>query len=249
MDMSRSHCSPCEHNDDDMKDDQNDTDRLTTLSKEKGWRTEHLYLYKSVWLTPEAIKGVKRAERCFKAQPTDIFLVTFPKSGTWFKALIFSLINRDQFDFSFHPLLSEATHIPYSLLSAFVMSSASKFLYVFRNTKDVLVSNWHFAKKFRPKELPSFSMEDAFDLFCKGVIHYGPFWDHVLGYWKASLDKPFCLERRGCAGSNRHFLSKGQVGDWINHLTQEMAEQLDEITMQKFGGTTLIETLFVDAVP
>lgn len=331
MVMSVSHCSQREHDDEWNKDDQNDSDMLTTLSKGKGWITEHLYQYKSFWFTPAALKGLKRATQCFKAQPTDILLATFPKSGTtWFKALIFSLMNRDRFNFSSHPLLTKgphdcipfleaiiqdeasyhdyrisctpcclfATHIPYSLLSASVMSSGCKLVYVFRETKDVLVSNWHYIKKIRHKDLPSFPIEDAFDLFCKGVSHYGPFWDHVLDYWKASLenpdkllfltyedmkkdpivcltklakflDKPFCSEEereeivqeivRLCsfenlsslevnqtgvqhfspqlAVENRHFLRKGQVGDWRNHLTLEMAEQLDDITRQKLGGT------------
>ncbi|CAL5413741.1 unnamed protein product [Camellia sinensis] len=25
---------------------------------------------------------------------------------------------------------------------------------------------------------------------CRGVSSYGPFWDHVLGYWKASQERP-----------------------------------------------------------
>ncbi|XVF62754.1 hypothetical protein PTKIN_Ptkin09bG0033700 [Pterospermum kingtungense] len=29
-----------------------------------------------------------------------------------------------------------------------------------------------------------------FDLFCKGVSHFGPFWVHVLVYRKASLESP-----------------------------------------------------------
>ncbi|KAG8381912.1 hypothetical protein BUALT_Bualt05G0022100 [Buddleja alternifolia] len=24
-------------------------------------------------------------------------------------------------------------------------------------------------------------------MFCKGFYHFGPFWDHMLGYWKAHL--------------------------------------------------------------
>ncbi|KAM3381647.1 hypothetical protein P3S68_007220 [Capsicum galapagoense] len=183
-------------------------------------------------------------------------------------------------------------------------------MYVYRETKDVFVSNWHYMKKLRPKQLPSFPIEDAFGLFCKGVSHFGSICDHVSGYWKASLenpdkflfltyedmktdpvvcltklakflDKPFCLEEetqgavqeilRLCsfenlsslevnqtrvqhfspqlAVENRHFLRKGQVGDWRNHITLEMAAQLDEITWQKLHGTSLIETLFVDTIP
>ncbi|KAK4362811.1 hypothetical protein RND71_018052 [Anisodus tanguticus] len=169
MDISRSHCSQCEHNDEYKKDDQTDSDMVTTLSKEKGWITEYLYQYKSFWFTPAAIRGVEKAQQCFKVQPTDILLSTFPKSGTtWFKALIFSFMNRDPS----------------------VMSSCCKIVYVFRETKDVLVSNWHHMTKLRQKELPSFPIEDVFDLFCKGVSHYGPFWDHILGYWKETLGYP-----------------------------------------------------------
>ncbi|XP_055827909.1 flavonol sulfotransferase-like [Solanum dulcamara] len=312
-------------------DDENDM--LTRLPKEKGWRTEHLYQYKSFCFTLGALKGVKSTQQCFKTEPTDIFLATSPKSGTtWFKALTFAIMNRDRFDFSSHPLLTNAphdnlpyleaiirdeasyndyrisssphclfaTHIPYSLLPISVMSFGCKIVYVFREAKDVFISNWHYMKKLRPKDLPSFPMEEAFDLFCKGVSHYGPFWDHVLGYWNASLenpdkvlflnyedmkkdpvvcvtklakflDKPFCLEEereevvqkivRLCsfenlsslevnktgvqkfgshyAVENRHFLRKGEVGDWRNHLTVEMAQQLDEIIKQKLGGTGL----------
>ncbi|XP_055826216.1 flavonol 4'-sulfotransferase-like [Solanum dulcamara] len=174
------------------------------------------------WFTLGALKGVKSTQQCFKAEPTDIFL-TSPKSGTtWFKALIFTIMNRDRFDFSSHPLLTKghhdnlpfleaiirneasyndyrisssphclfATHIPYSLLAISVMSFGCKIVYVFREAKDVFVSNWHYMKNLRPKDLPSFPIEDAFDLFCKGVSHYGPFWNHELGYWNASLENP-----------------------------------------------------------
>ena len=40
------------------------------------------------------------------------------------------------------------------------------------------------------KLVQPFSMEEAFEQFCKGVSLHGPFWIHVLGYWKASLDWP-----------------------------------------------------------
>ncbi|WMV37926.1 hypothetical protein MTR67_031311 [Solanum verrucosum] len=29
-----------------------------------------------------------------------------------------------------------------------------------------------------------------FDLFCKGASLYGPFWNHVLDYWKQSIEIP-----------------------------------------------------------
>ncbi|XP_039003780.1 cytosolic sulfotransferase 16-like [Hibiscus syriacus] len=33
-------------------------------------------------------------------------------------------------------------------------------------------------------------LDQAFEFFCDGASSSGPYWDHVLGYWKASLDQP-----------------------------------------------------------
>ncbi|KAH1092132.1 hypothetical protein J1N35_019389 [Gossypium stocksii] len=191
-----------------------------------------------------------------------------------------------------------STHLPYSLFPTGMTddTSACRFVYICRDPKDVFVSKWHFANKLRPKELPPLSLEEAFDLFCQGVSHYGPFWDHVLGYWKASVESPKKVlflkyedvktEPLGCvrklAGflgvpftpeeennetvveivklcsfeslsnqnvnrsqtrrgerliGNSDFFRKGEVGDWINHLSPEMVEKLNQITEQKLQGT------------
>ncbi|OMO78858.1 hypothetical protein COLO4_24653 [Corchorus olitorius] len=161
----------------------------------------------------------------FKVQAADIFLTSFLKTGTtWLKALIFAIINRTQYDFSTHPLLSNnphecfpfldayvhdhshetiscldslpsplllATHFPFSLLpNSMITTSGCKFVYICRDPKDVLVSNWLFLNKLRPKELTPLPLEEAFELFCQGMSHFGPYWDHVLEYWKWSLEKP-----------------------------------------------------------
>lgn len=55
---------------------------------------------------------------------------------------------------------------------------------------DTFVSLHHFANKIRPPSLGPNRLEDVFDMFCRGVCICGPFWDHVLGYWKESLEKP-----------------------------------------------------------
>ena len=39
--------------------------------------------------------------------------------------------------------------------------------------------------------------------------------------------------------SSSDFFRKGQVGDWVNHLTPKMAEILDQITKERFQGTGL----------
>ncbi|KAI8010963.1 Cytosolic sulfotransferase 15 [Camellia lanceoleosa] len=85
-----------------------------------------------------------------------------------------------------------AMHIPYTLLPESVVSSGCRIVYICRNPKDVFVSMWHFMAKLTTKELSCspLSLEEAFDLFCKGISGYGPFWDHVQEYWKASLKCP-----------------------------------------------------------
>ncbi|XP_050150631.1 flavonol sulfotransferase-like [Malus sylvestris] len=87
-----------------------------------------------------------------------------------------------------------STHIPYSSLPKSVL--AGRIVYIARNPKDVFVSFWKFSEQFASKnnqklhKSPSISMEEAFELFCNGVSTNGPFWDHVLGYWKASTERP-----------------------------------------------------------
>ncbi|GFP87284.1 cytosolic sulfotransferase 5 [Phtheirospermum japonicum] len=34
------------------------------------------------------------------------------------------------------------------------------------------------------------SINDVFEKFCDGVSLFGPFWDHVLGYWNLSKENP-----------------------------------------------------------
>ena len=91
------------------------------------------------------------------------------------------------------PLL--ATHIPYTSLPQSIINSSCKIVYIWRDPKDVFVSLWHFLHKVRSKDgeisaMKELHLEDAFELFCEGVSTFGPYWDHVLGYWRASLESP-----------------------------------------------------------
>ncbi|XP_059642470.1 flavonol sulfotransferase-like [Cornus florida] len=84
-----------------------------------------------------------------------------------------------------------ATHIPYTFLPQSVTTSSScKIVYIWRDPKDVFISLWHFMERIKQKGVPPLPLKEAFDMFCEGVSHYGPFWDHVLEYWKASLESP-----------------------------------------------------------
>ncbi|CAA2973578.1 cytosolic sulfotransferase 15-like [Olea europaea var. sylvestris] len=83
-----------------------------------------------------------------------------------------------------------ATHMPLGALPESVRESDSKVVYLCRNPFDTFVSIWHYLCKIRPESLGPLSLEEAFDMYCRGVIGYGPYWDHMLGYWRESIEKP-----------------------------------------------------------
>ncbi|KAK6925234.1 Sulfotransferase domain [Dillenia turbinata] len=323
----------CERNEGEVqKSSQNFEEFLSTLPRDYGWTPLFdCYLYQGCWYYPFLLQGVIAVQQQFKAQPTDIFLCSVPKSGTtWLKALSFAIVTRKKYsDHASHPLSYTmphecipfleadvipkehtnnrtgefqllATHIPYHSLPKSIIASGCKIVYIFRDPKDAFVSLWHFASTVISKDSTHISLEEAVELFCKGVSYYGPYWDHVLSFWKARREAPervlflqyeemrndplpsvkkladfigypFSVEEENEGGlqkivdlcsfenlsdldinkkgrhrpettyamDNNAYFRKGKIGDWQNHLTPEMAERLDQITREKFGGTGL----------
>ena len=176
-----------------------------------------LYQYQGFWHSRHFLESIILAQRQFVANPSDIVVCSAPKTGTtWLKALAFAIMSRKVFDDSTSPLLSNVpheclfflevdivkslrnefnafpllgTHIPYTSLLESIVSSGCKIIYICREPKDAFVSLWHFwGKLFR--EFGFLPLEEAFEHFCEGISLFGPYWDHVLGYWKASLETP-----------------------------------------------------------
>ncbi|KAL8153772.1 hypothetical protein V2J09_011532 [Rumex salicifolius] len=88
-----------------------------------------------------------------------------------------------------------ATHIPYNSLPESVKNSGSRIIYICRNPLDTAVSLWKFSCRIRGDEKgrglgEAQSLEGLLDSICKGVEEFGPHWDHVLGYWRESLENP-----------------------------------------------------------
>ncbi|XP_050206966.1 cytosolic sulfotransferase 15-like [Mercurialis annua] len=83
-----------------------------------------------------------------------------------------------------------STHLPYAALSESIRNSDASVVYICRNPFDAVVSLCHHLDELKSNSEAQKSMEEAFDIYFKGIAGYGPFWDHVLGYWKVSLEKP-----------------------------------------------------------
>ncbi|KAH0675395.1 hypothetical protein KY285_023196 [Solanum tuberosum] len=83
-----------------------------------------------------------------------------------------------------------ATHMSFATLPKSIQDSRTKLVYLCRNPKDTFISMWHFMNNIKLDHTDNKSIKECFDDFCKGVSPCGPFWDHVLDYWKESIEKP-----------------------------------------------------------
>ncbi|KAI3739332.1 hypothetical protein L2E82_29735 [Cichorium intybus] len=82
------------------------------------------------------------------------------------------------------------THMPYIALPQSIHDSGCRIVYMCRNPKDVLVSLFHFGKKLSDRLRTEMSMDEMLEVYTKGLTPYGPYWDHVKEYYKASTEDP-----------------------------------------------------------
>ncbi|KAJ9547077.1 hypothetical protein OSB04_019620 [Centaurea solstitialis] len=73
-------------------------------------------------------------------------------------------------DFSSMPRRLFATHVSYASLPESVHNSKCKIVYMCRNPKDLFVFAFHFTNKLRLEHMGANSIEEMFDLLCKGVF-------------------------------------------------------------------------------
>ena len=136
----------------------------------------------------------------FQPRPDDIFIATYPKSGTtWMQMIVYQITSSGSMDFShiskISPTLEEAvasgidleglesprilkTHLAYPRTPA----GAGKYIYVIRDGLDVAVSYYPHYKMFRGY---TGSFNEFFDMFVKGKAAYGSWFEHVRD-WTAN---------------------------------------------------------------
>ncbi|KAI0495575.1 hypothetical protein KFK09_021876 [Dendrobium nobile] len=221
--FSTPHFSECfdtlteDQKDDEFRARQHHEEEISSLPRHEGWRQLSLRLYKGFWFPEAILPGVLSLRHHLRPTSSDIFLVSFPKSGTtWLKALAFAISTRKpELLQSRHPqdcspnletffagprvpdldaLPSPrqlSTHIPYSVLPKSVHDSPCRIIYLCREPKDTLVSTYHFVNGMhRPEAAPQMPLTEAVELFCKGLTMYGPVWEHQLEYWQESQRRP-----------------------------------------------------------
>ena len=83
-----------------------------------------------------------------------------------------------------------STHMPLHAMHETLKGSPCKIVYLCRNVKDTLISWWFFRSAVNKIEPIRSLVESTFEAFCNGTIYYGPIWEHVLSYWRRSLENP-----------------------------------------------------------
>ncbi|XP_012618644.1 amine sulfotransferase-like isoform X2 [Microcebus murinus] len=143
----------------------------------------------------------------FEIRDDDIFVVTYPKSGTIWAQQILSLIYFEEhrkrtenletihrvpfleyssghIDFGKRPSPRLfVTHLPYYLVPRGLKDKKAKIVYIYRNPKDVMCSCFHYVNTY-----PIFKAVDTIEAFMKqfleGKVVGGLWFDHVRGWYE-----------------------------------------------------------------
>jgi len=87
--------------------------------------------------------------------------------------------------------------------------------------------------KMKSESLPDLTLEEAFEKYCNGIMGFGPWWSHVLGYWKESLTRP----------DKVLFLKYEDLKEDTVFHVKRIADFLDSPITQGGESTTVIENI------
>ncbi|XP_069785982.1 sulfotransferase 2B1-like [Narcine bancroftii] len=153
-------------------------------------------------------ESLRYARDGFQVRDDDVFIVTYPKSGTTWMQEILPLIysNGDLTPVQTIPnwqrvpwlehisgksLLEErpsprliTTHLQNHMLPKIFHTSKAKVIYMARNPKDVLVSAFHYYGMASFLEDPG-TFEEFIEKFLEGNVLFGSWFDHIKSWWPA----------------------------------------------------------------
>ena len=206
----------------------------------------------------------------FVVQDGDVFVVTYPRSGTtWTEQIVHLLVNegkqgeqrltdavpwletlphRPKGMIEFLKTMQSprlfTSHLPYSLMPHFGNKTA-KIVYVARNPKDVAISTYfHNQSKLGYEG----SWEEHFNLFLYNDVGFGSYFDHILPWWQASLSDNHILFIKYEDMKHDHASHVAKIGYFLG---REMDTQLIDtvVTLSSFQSMKSNETTNFDWIP
>lgn len=209
-------------------------------------------------------------EKEFVVKDGDVFVVTYPRSGTtWTEQIVHLLLNKGE---QGEQRLTDAvpwletlphrpngmieflktmpkprrftSHLPYPLMPHFNKTTA-KIIYVARNPKDVAISTYfHIQSKLSYEG----TWEEHFQLFLNSDVGFGQYFDHILPWWQASRTDEQVLFMKYEDMKHDH---TGNVAKIASFLDLEVDSQLIDtvVTLSSFRSMTSNETTNFDWIP
>ncbi|XP_076427729.1 sulfotransferase 2A8-like [Peromyscus maniculatus bairdii] len=148
---------------------------------------------------------IRETHETFMVRDGDIFMVTYPKSGThWLIEIVCLIQSKGDPTFTKSLPLAErspwiemnessktlrnkegprliTSHLPVQLFPMSFFSSKAKVIYLIRNPRDVLVSGYHFWRATTYIKRPE-SLEEYFENFLQGKVPFGSWFEHIRGW-------------------------------------------------------------------
>ena len=209
-------------------------------------------------------------EKEFVVKDGDVFVVTYPRSGTtWTEQMVHLLLNqgvqgeqrltdavpwletlphRPNGMIAFLETLPQrrrfTSHLPYSLMPP-LNNTTAKIVYVARNPKDVAISTFFHNQSKGGYEG---TWEEHFQEFLNGDVGCGPYFDHILPWWQASQKDKNILFMKYEDMKHDH---AGSVVKLASFLDIQANTQLIEavVRLSSFQSMTSHETTNFDWIP
>ncbi|KAH3734510.1 sulfotransferase 1C4-like [Dreissena polymorpha] len=178
----------------------------------KEWGRLDVYKYKGYMLPNFVINQIDALEK-FETNSNDVWVVSFPRSGTtWLQEIVYLLHSDLNFGHASRALLDDRfpyfeftypglkdiedrgtarlikSHLPWSLLPQSVKEKQPKIIYIARNPKDVVVSFFHYVRYLFPVTRYKGEFNEFFNLFVQDKVLYSPWSEHVKEFWDKRND-------------------------------------------------------------
>lgn len=138
----------------------------------------------------------------YQAKSNDLFIVSYPRSGTtWMQNIVYNLLNNGQpFDISIDDFFQQNPHLEVDGKQAIDMMQRpgaikthlpmhrvpynphAKYICVIRNPKDVCVSYYIFYNMW--PDVPKLEFDRFFECFIKGYLPFGSYFEALQSVWQ-----------------------------------------------------------------